>query len=168
MVAVRRARPIYPTVARLASPEERILRAARRIRLRRDTARRSIEGVDPMESAATARVHPCLRCGACCAMYRASFYWSEAVSGGGTVPDELTERVSPFHLAMRGTNQANPRCVALEGEIGGAARCSIYPLRSSSCHEVEPSWESGRRDDRCDAARLRHGLAPLTPADWVA
>lgn len=110
--------------------------------------------------------HPCLRCGACCATYRVSFYWAECVSGGGAVPDALTERVSPFLAAMAGTTTSPPRCVVLDGEVGRAARCGRYELRPSPCRELRPSWEDGTPDERCDRARVRHGLSPLTAADW--
>lgn len=112
-------------------------------------------------------MHPCLTCGACCAAFRVSFYWAESRAGGGTVPDELVDQVSPFLGAMAGTNQATPRCAALEGTVGEAVRCGIYADRPSPCHEVKASWEDGTPDDRCDRARARHGLAPLRPVDWV-
>lgn len=112
-------------------------------------------------------VHPCLRCGACCAFFRASFYYGETVSLGGTVPDELVEPVTPFRVAFKGTNQAAPRCVALEGEIGRDARCAIHPSRASVCREFPPSYEDGTPNERCDRARAAHGLPPLTPEDWT-
>ncbi len=59
--------------------------------------------------------NPCMTCGACCAFFRVSFYWAEADYAGGNVPASLTEQISPFHRCMRGTNQKNPRCVALTG-----------------------------------------------------
>lgn len=113
------------------------------------------------------RPHPCLRCGACCAYFRASFYWGETVSLGGTVPDELVEQVTPFLVAMKGTNEVKPRCVALSGEIGGEIGCSIHPVRASVCRDFPPSYEDGTPNERCDKARVLHGLPPLTPDDWV-
>ncbi|PWK87608.1 YkgJ family cysteine cluster protein [Fulvimonas soli] len=113
--------------------------------------------------------HPCLRCGACCAHYRVAFHWSEAEPDlGGVVPPELAEKLDPHRLAMRGTQASRPRCVALEGTVGTAARCGIYPRRPSVCREVAPSWEFGAASPQCDRARLAHGLAPLTPEDWAA
>lgn len=111
-------------------------------------------------------MHPCLSCGACCAAYRVSFYWAEGRSGGGAVPDELTEQVAPFRAAMAGTNQAVPRCAALLGTVGEGVRCSIYDDRPSPCRELQASWEDGTPDDKCDRARVRHGLPPLTREDW--
>lgn len=51
--------------------------------------------------------NPCMHCGACCAYFRVSFYWAEMVSGGGVVPDELTEPLTPFLSCMKGTNSKN-------------------------------------------------------------
>ena len=113
--------------------------------------------------------HPCLRCGACCAFFRVAFHWSEAEGvTGGSVPVELTEKLDPHRLAMRGTNAVNPRCVALVGVVGQAAHCGIYEQRPSVCREVEPSWEFGKLSAQCDKARLAHGLSLLTPKDWPA
>lgn len=113
-------------------------------------------------------MHPCLSCGACCATFRVSFYWAEGDDGGGTVPAELTEPLTPFLRAMRGTNEVVPRCVSLEGQVGGACRCAIHPLRPSPCREFAASYEAGTHHDRCDTARACHGLPPLTPADYLA
>jgi Fe-S-cluster containining protein len=112
--------------------------------------------------------HPCLRCGACCAHYRASFYWAEADDETpGGVPVDVTEVVSVHLRAMRGTNQAAPRCIALQGTIGRAVHCAVHPQRPSTCRDYLPSFENGLANPRCDAARAAHGLPPLTPADWV-
>ncbi|MCB9665432.1 MAG: YkgJ family cysteine cluster protein [Alphaproteobacteria bacterium] len=111
-------------------------------------------------------MHPCLSCGACCAAYRVSFYWAESRAGGGSVPDGLVEQVGPWRAAMQGTSQAAPRCAALLGTVGESVRCSIYEDRPSPCHELKASWEDGLPDDKCDRARQRHGLAPLTQQDW--
>lgn len=121
-----------------------------------------------MSVASGEAVHPCLSCGACCASYRASFYWGECVSAGGTVPDALTVQIAPFRVAMQGTDTSPPRCVALDGVIGQAVRCSIHPQRASVCREYPASYEDGTPHDRCDAARARFGLPALTPDDWTA
>jgi Fe-S-cluster containining protein len=86
---------------------------------------------------------------------------------GGQVPPELTERLDAHRLVMRGTQAYQPRCVALEGVVGGATRCSIHPQRPSVCRDVLPSWEFGAPSPQCDKARLAHGLPPLTPEAWV-
>jgi len=68
---------------------------------------------------------------------------------GGSVPLELAERLDPHRLAMRGTQAYQPRCVALQGTVGLATRCSIYAQRPSICHEVRPAWESGEPSLQC-------------------
>ena len=108
--------------------------------------------------------NPCLECGACCAFFRISFYWSEAdPAAGGLTPPELTTKLTPQRTVMRGTERTPPRCVALEGEIGSCVRCTIHPLRPSPCREFETSWADGVRHERCDRARAAHGLPPLEP-----
>jgi hypothetical protein len=113
--------------------------------------------------------NPCLTCGACCAYYRASFYWAEAdATAGGTVPAEMTEKLNDFLAVMKGTNQKNPRCIALDGTIGECVRCSIYEQRSSVCREFEFSWQNGKPNERCDKARQAWGLPPLRPPQAIA
>lgn len=114
-------------------------------------------------------MHPCLRCGACCATFRVSLHWSEADPDlGGSVPAALTERLDPHRLAMRGTWERQPRCIALDADIGTRSRCTIHPLRPSVCREVDASWEHGVASVQCDKARTAHGLPVLTPQDWPA
>ncbi|HEY8279280.1 MAG TPA: YkgJ family cysteine cluster protein [Bdellovibrionota bacterium] len=115
--------------------------------------------------------HPCQTCGACCAYYRVSFYWREAETSEnpGAVPVELTEDYSSFRRSMRGTNRKHhSRCVALEGKVGEQVACSIYTLRPSPCREFLPSFEDGNHQPRCDEARARYGLRPLTRKDWLS
>jgi len=119
--------------------------------------------------ASFAMSHPCLSCGACCATYRVSMHWSEADAAlGGRVPVELTESLGPHQRCMRGTWEKTPRCVALEGPIGGPVRCTIYEDRPSVCRELSMSWEHGEPSPQCDKARALHGLAPLTRAEVEA
>lgn len=68
---------------------------------------------------------------------------------------------------MRGTSQANPRCIALDAEIGRYSRCTIHPRRPSACVLVAPSHEAGAPSAQCDRARAAHGLPALQPADWL-
>ena len=112
-------------------------------------------------------LHPCLTCGACCTQYRVAFHWMESdeFTEGG-VPHELTERLDAHRLCMRGTYSDPIRCVALDSEIGVYSRCSIHPNRPSVCREVDASWEYGKASSQCDRARIAHGMAPLTLADW--
>ena len=114
--------------------------------------------------------HPCLSCGACCAHFRVAFHWAEtAAELAGTVPAELTVKLDPHRVAMRGTAGGGAqRCIALQGEIGTAAHCGIYPSRPTPCRELQPAWENGQPSPQCDRARLAHGLVPLTPFDWGA
>ncbi len=108
--------------------------------------------------------NPCLQCGACCAFFRVSFYWSEADSFlGGLVPPELTEAITPQRLAMRGTLCSPVRCVALQGEVGEAVNCAIYSGRPSPCRELEPWDTTGRPDEKCSRARAAYSLPPLGP-----
>jgi len=111
--------------------------------------------------------NPCLNCGACCAFFRATFHWSETDDAGGTVPLDLTEDCDMFRRAMKGTNQAHPRCVALDGAIGVHVACSIYDVRASTCREFPVAWENGEANDKCDRARIAWGLPPLPPPDAV-
>lgn len=110
--------------------------------------------------------NPCIRCGACCATYRVSFYWAETdAAPGGTVPTALTDKLTPQLAVMRGTDCPEPRCVALEGTIGGEIRCGIYAQRPTPCRELQPAWADGLPSEQCDRARIRHGLPPL-PRDY--
>lgn len=102
-------------------------------------------------------MNPCLTCGACCANFRVSFYWAEADPFlGGAVPVELTERISATRVAMQGTNGADPRCVALEGNVGCGVACRIYDQRPSPCREFEVGSEA------CLRARRAKGLPDFT------
>ena len=67
-------------------------------------------------------------------------------------PDELTEKLDYHRVAMRGTNQQQPYCIALQGEIGKRVACTVYDNRPSPCREFDAGTE------RCFAARQRHGL----------
>ncbi|MFC4729219.1 YkgJ family cysteine cluster protein [Coralloluteibacterium thermophilus] len=112
-------------------------------------------------------MHPCLTCGACCAMFRVGFHWSEAAPElGGTVPPALTEVLDAHRVVMKGTWASKPRCVALDADIGRYSRCTIHPVRPSVCREVPASWEFGEASPQCDKARIAFGLPALTPADW--
>lgn len=111
----------------------------------------------------------CLSCGACCASFRASFYWAEAddTTPGG-VPTHLTRVLTPFFRVMRGTEGSSPRCIAIEGEVGQRVACSIHPLRPTTCREFPASYEDGvTPHDRCDQARAKWGMPPLRPEDWL-
>ena len=115
------------------------------------------------------RNNPCLKCGACCAFFRVSFYWGETdLYPGGGVPADFTERLTDFRQCMKGTNQKKPFCAALEGEIGKSVRCAIYADRPSPCREFGVIWENDTARfnpeslKRCNKARAAWGLAPLS------
>lgn len=108
--------------------------------------------------------HVCLSCGACCTMFRVSFYWGEADPAfGGSVPVELTEKLNESRRVMKGTNQVRPRCIALAGTIGEKVTCTIYEDRPSPCRAFSVSWENGIHNPDCDRARAVYGLVPVTP-----
>ena len=83
------------------------------------------------------------------------------------MPVEMTEELPPFRLCMRGTNQKNPRCLALTGEIGTAVSCSIYSQRPSPCREFGVHWHNQQISfepgdlERCNRARVAWGLPVL-------
>lgn len=97
----------------------------------------------------------CVRCGACCAFFRVSFYWAE----GEQMPAQYVEALTPIYSCMQGTNQKQPRCGALAGEIGQQVGCSIYETRSSSCKEVQMG------DAQCNKARAAHKMIPIIPVE---
>ena len=112
--------------------------------------------------------NPCLACGACCALFRASFYWAETSEyTPGGVPVELTFKINDFLVAMKGTECLHPRCDCLVGEIGDRVYCKIYENRSSVCREFKPAWEDDQPSPGCDQARIIWGLMPLTPDSWM-
>jgi len=112
--------------------------------------------------------NPCLSCGACCAYFRVSFCWLEGNPDiEDAVPLDLTEDLPPYRLCMRGTNQKNPRCVALVGQIGAAVSCAIYQNRPSPCREFGIQYNdehisaSSEDIERCNRARAVWGLYPI-------
>ena len=113
-------------------------------------------------------LHPCQKCGACCSFFRVSFYWLEAEPEvENAVPVEMTEDLSPRFRCMKGTGKKhNPKCEALTGKIGEFVSCSIYMNRPSPCRAFTASYENGTKEPRCDEAREKHGLKPLTKDDY--
>jgi len=110
------------------------------------------------ENGDTAR-NPCMSCGACCVVYRASFYWAEcddATEGG--VPVEMTEKITAFRRAMRKSGHPDGRCIALSGTPGQNVRCTIYERRPSVCRNFEPSWQAGSNNPLCNKARAAIGF----------
>ena len=72
------------------------------------------------------------------------------------LPEELTEKVNSFMVCMAGTGSVPARCVALNGKVGERVSCSIYSQRPTPCHSVQVG------DEKCNRARGRLGLPPLT------
>jgi len=60
---------------------------------------------------------------------------------------------------MAGTNQKNPRCVALEGTIGEQVSCGMYELRSTSCKDVQVAGA------QCNKARIAYNMIPFIQID---
>jgi uncharacterized protein len=109
-------------------------------------------GVATANAAATSD-SPCKRCGACCASFRVSFYWRDA--NATHLPEALFQQLTPHLACMAGTNGAEPRCDALEGQVGATVRCRAYDQRPSPCREVTIG------DEKCLRARQRYGLGAL-------
>jgi uncharacterized protein len=95
----------------------------------------------------------CLSCGACCAAYRVTFYWSEARQLG--LDETFTEKFNSWRLCMAGTRRESPRCRALQGEVGREVFCNVYSRRPSPCRELQQG------DDKCNRARAKYGLDPV-------
>jgi len=98
-------------------------------------------------------INICLSCGACCAAYRVSFYWSEARELG--LEEPFIEKFNSWRTCMSGTNKQSIRCRALQGVIGREVFCIVYSKRPSPCREVQQG------DDKCNRARGKHGLGPV-------
>lgn len=79
----------------------------------------------------------------------------------GGLPEALTVPLTATLVRMRGTDEAPPRCVALEGSTGRQVSCSIYDRRPGPCRDFAPYAPLGMGDDACDRARRRYGLPPL-------
>ena len=105
--------------------------------------------------------NPCLAYGACCASFRVDFAVEELQTRGGRVPDGLADELTGTLARLRGTDRTPPRCIALVGTVGQAARCGIHEDRPSPCREFGLRANAGFGDEACARARARHGLAPL-------
>lgn len=100
----------------------------------------------------------------CCSSFRVSFYWGEANDApGGCVPAELTEQVTPYLRAMKGTHPIPQRCVALQGELGKQVGCSIYAQRPTPCRDFAVWEKDGQPNEACTRARAKIGLPPVPP-----
>jgi len=105
---------------------------------------------------------PCLSCGACCVSFRITLPRCELDSApGGQVPTTLTTPYTATTACMREHPDIPGRCIALEGDVGTAVRCSIYARRPEACREFAPLTLFGHGDAACNEARRHCGLAPL-------
>ncbi len=52
--------------------------------------------------------------------------------------------------------------------MGEEVACKIYESRPTPCRDFTASFENGEANPRCDQARARYGLPPLTPRSWNA
>ena len=95
----------------------------------------------------------CQQCGACCAYFRVSFYWAEADERGWPAAD--VRKVNDVIACLAGTDQPQPRCLALQGNVGETVSCTRYAQRPSPCRELQPG------DEKCNRARAAHGLQPV-------
>jgi len=86
----------------------------------------------------------------CCQYFRVSFYHGEIEgSGAGTVPAELTTRVSAHLACMKGTEKGGTPCIALRYTAEEGYRCSIYDKRSSTCREFNILNADGAPNPEC-------------------
>jgi Fe-S-cluster containining protein len=73
---------------------------------------------------------------------------------------------------MKGSNQKNPRCIALDGDIGERVHCKIYAQRPSTCREFGLDFINGQAStspedyERCTQARAHWNLPPI-PVDTL-
>ncbi len=75
------------------------------------------------------------------------------------MPSDYVEPLTAVYSCMQGTNQKQPRCIALDGVVGQQVSCTMYEQRSSSCKEVQAG------DAQCAKARQAHNLIPLIGID---
>lgn len=77
------------------------------------------------------------------------------------MPDGLADYETAYTARLRGTDYAQPRCIALIGKIGEQVSCGIYRERPSPCREFGALAEIGVFSAACNRARARHGLPAL-------
>ena len=99
--------------------------------------------------------NPCFECGMCCQYFRVSFYHGEiAGNGAGTVPEELTTRVSKHLACMKGTEKGGEPYIALRNTKEEGYRCSIYEKRSSTCRSFNVLNDDGTPNPDCQKLQL--------------
>ena len=106
--------------------------------------------------------NPCFGCGCCCRHFRVSFYQGELdTQPGGVVPAALTVPVTPFRVAMKGTEHGNGRCISQLDD----GRCGIYENRPSVCREFPVFMEDGSMNPECIRLRKLYGIDVPSPDD---
>jgi uncharacterized protein len=106
--------------------------------------------------------NPCLRCGACCALFKVAFDQTETdAHAGGIVPADYTVILNQSRCAMRGTQHRSKRCAALQGIVGIQVFCTIYERRPSCCQKFHAAWEKDIVNPICNRARVTYGLHPF-------
>ncbi len=101
----------------------------------------------------------CEKCGACCAMFCVSFPATEASDVmGGLIPVDMTSCLNNSQRFMKGTKKKNPRCIALDGNVGFNVKCLIYENRPSTCRKFNISWSNNIGNFLCDRSREFYGL----------
>ena len=88
----------------------------------------------------------------CCQYFLVSFYHGE-IDGNGTVPEDLTTRVSTHLACMKGTEKGHAPCIALRHTHEEGYRCSIYEQRSSTCRSFDFLNEDGTINEECQKLR---------------
>lgn len=102
--------------------------------------------------------NPCMTCGACCAYFRVSFYWAEASDGGGTVPVDLTEPLTPFCAV----------CAAPTKNRAAVWHCKVslgYPP-AVPFTRIAPARVALSRCREGVARSMRHAIAPAPAMDY--
>ena len=100
-------------------------------------------------------LNPCFECGMCCQYFRVSFYHGEiAGNGAGTVPAELTTKLTDHMVCMKGTEKGDAPCIALRYTSEEGYRCSIYEERSSTCRDFNVLNEDGTPNPECQKLQL--------------
>ena len=78
-----------------------------------------------------------------------------AAERGTLLEGHVARRLTPAMVRRKGTDDSQPRCIALAGEVGVQVGCTIYDVRPSPCREFDVEHAA------CNKARQRCGLVPL-------
>lgn len=107
----------------------------------------------------------CISCGGCCAGWKIYFPIKE-LEPKGTVPKKMADKFGIDYAVLKHTDDEIQKCKSLDGDLGKSVSCTKYDVRPTICREFKPSYEDGVKNIRCDQARSRVNLPPLTPEDW--